>query len=384
MSTKSFSANRSQLANITIISLFVVVLFLPLVQMIFPLVPKTASNENRKLADPPVFSKIGFRAIRKFQKDLDSYFTDHYGFRNNLVGLNAFVDFRIFGISPNSDVVIGSNGWLFYNSHQESSNLDDYYGLELLKPEELARIKRNISYFNKQLQEKGIQFLVVLAPNKHTIYPEYLPSDVRARKGQKTRADQLADLFSTIDISYIDLRANLLNAKAIYQQPLYYKTDTHWNQLGAFLGYERIVAEVKKRYPELKTQSLADYQIKTSDNKGTGDLAGFIDMRGSLRDENVLLEGGPQPLAVTIVSPYQEHPERPDVAMEIHGKQAPRLLAFRDSFATALIPYLSEGFSRSIYLWQVNVDMSIIDKEKPNVVIFEFVERGYDRFLWTG
>jgi hypothetical protein len=53
----------------------------------------------------------------------------------------------------------------------------------------------------------------------------------------------------------------------------------------------------------------------------------------------------------------------------------PRVVIFRDSFASALIPFLSEHFSRAVYLWQNNVDPQVIEDERPDVVIHELVGR---------
>ena len=48
---------------------------------------------------------------------------------------------------------------------------------------------------------------------------------------------------------------------------------------------------------------------------------------------------------------------------------------FRDSFAGSLIPYISEGFSKSIYIFSYKIDFSVIAQEKPAIVIYELVER---------
>ena len=53
----------------------------------------------------------------------------------------------------------------------------------------------------------------------------------------------------------------------------------------------------------------------------------------------------------------------------------PRAVVFRDSFGSALIPFLSEHFSRALYLWQYNVDPDVVLDERPDVVIQEWVGR---------
>jgi len=53
----------------------------------------------------------------------------------------------------------------------------------------------------------------------------------------------------------------------------------------------------------------------------------------------------------------------------------PRALIIRDSFASGLAPFLSEHFSRAVYLWQNYVGADAVRVEKPAVVIQEIVGR---------
>jgi hypothetical protein len=63
------------------------------------------------------------------------------------------------------------------------------------------------------------------------------------------------------------------------------------------------------------------------------------------------------------------------VIREVPDSQLPRLVMFRDSFASALVPFLSTCFSRSVYVWSFYHDLSLITREKPNIVIDEVNER---------
>jgi len=48
---------------------------------------------------------------------------------------------------------------------------------------------------------------------------------------------------------------------------------------------------------------------------------------------------------------------------------------FRDSMAIPLIPLISDNFSRIAYVSSRALDTALIDREKPDVVIEEMVER---------
>jgi len=53
----------------------------------------------------------------------------------------------------------------------------------------------------------------------------------------------------------------------------------------------------------------------------------------------------------------------------------PRAVVLRDSMAIPLIPLLSENFSRAVYVSSRSLDRELIEREKPDVVIEELVER---------
>ena len=66
---------------------------------------------------------------------------------------------------------------------------------------------------------------------------------------------------------------------------------------------------------------------------------------------------------------------------EIPGSSLPRAVIFRDSFASRLAPFLSEHFSRAVYLWQNDFDADAVLKEHPDVVIQEIVGRHLHEFV---
>ena len=60
---------------------------------------------------------------------------------------------------------------------------------------------------------------------------------------------------------------------------------------------------------------------------------------------------------------------------EIPGSNLPRAVFFRDSFTSAMIPFLAEHFSRAVFLWEYDVNPEIIATERPQVVIQQIVGR---------
>ncbi|MOA07038.1 hypothetical protein D3C78_1267130 [compost metagenome] len=54
------------------------------------------------------------------------------------------------------------------------------------------------------------------------------------------------------DNTLIDLSKLIISHKNSSQTPLYYKTDTHWNELGAWYGYEALKNKISITDPSLK------------------------------------------------------------------------------------------------------------------------------------
>jgi hypothetical protein len=325
----------------------------------------------------PKFKKLGLSGIHAIRADFEKYFNDHFGFRNYFVRANSLLAVGVLGTSPTPDVVIGRDGWLFYNAKEEGGNLPDFYGRSLFPAQRLDTMGKYAAWLQGEMDKRGIQFLIVMAPNKHTIYPEYLPRNVLAGRGQRTRADQLDELLAAKGVDFLDLRETLLKSKGAYPYNLYYKTDTHWNDLGAFIGYRAIMEDIGKRRRDLPILKPEDFTIAQKENGNYLDLAGFIGMGGEMEDKTIVM---------TPKSPYRAVSLAPDLSYLPAGDyqskvfrggaaKAPKLLMFRDSFIVAPLPFFAESFSNSVYVWQLNVDFNIVDKEKPDIVILEFVER---------
>jgi hypothetical protein len=75
------------------------------------------------------------------------------------------------------------------------------------------------------------------------------------------------------------------------------------------------------------------------------------------------------------IKPMLDHPSMVEES-EVADPSLPRLVMFHDSFGTALKPFLAEHFSRAVYDFSpMTFDQSILEREKPDLVIQEITER---------
>jgi alginate O-acetyltransferase complex protein AlgJ len=287
-------------------------------------------------------------------RTLTQSFDDQFGFRPIPVRLNSLIRFNLFHSSTNNLVTIGDEGRLFYSF--KDTYLDDL-GLSNFSETELETIRKNLDQTREYLTQRGIKSYFLIAPKPQAVYPEYLPSYYQPGK---TRLMQLQGEF-TDPTKALQASKNL--------GPLYYKYDTHWNYLGAFVAYQELM-----RGMGIKPLELDEFSI-TYQESPHKDLAILLGMSDYLTEQEPIL---------TPKNPHSHQVSPPcsniyaqclDVVMEA-DQPGPRALVYRDSFGTFLIPYLSEHFSTVHYNWRLAPHpLSDVEKELPDIVIFEITER---------
>jgi hypothetical protein len=294
------------------------------------------------------------------------------GFRDWLIRSRARMMIKWLGVSPSERLIVGKQGWFFLGNQRA---IDQYRGVAHFTPEELAHWKRVLVERRNWLTERGIAYLVVFVPNKHSVYPEFMPDNL-PRVGEESQLSELVRYLSQQgDLPVLDLRPALARAKR--KQRIYHKTDTHWNDVGAYEAYRAILARLATKLPALEHASPTPVRSHRVSSPGMGlpELVGLGDVYTEER------------LKLTPQSPRAAIPVQQRAAYEARVRKQlplilgtrdpslPRALMFRDSFANALVPYLSESFDRILYVWERNMDPRIVEKDQPDVVIHQIAER---------
>ena len=113
-----FSFINTNKSNLIITIFFCIFVFVPLILSFIFVDLETSLSEKRKLASfPKIPDKL--MDIQKLPSKLESYYADHFGFRDHLVRLYKNFKYNI-GDSPSENLTIGKNGWLFLGSANES------------------------------------------------------------------------------------------------------------------------------------------------------------------------------------------------------------------------------------------------------------------------
>ena len=366
--TEPISARVRRIAEVIFAGLFVGIVCLPLVGKLLPSEGAFALTENRRPAEfPTVDLKSrgwGF-SIASFPRRFERYWDDSFAFRWYLIRAHSIIKLAL-GVSPSPKALVGQNGYLFYAAEQ---SVDYFRAVKPFTARELAQWRDELESRRAWLAERGIRYLVVVAPNKETIYPEFMPPELRP-VGTETRLDQLKrELMAHSGVELLDLRPALRQAKQA--QRVYHRTDTHWNDAGANVAYAEILARLGRWFPELNAGTLPGSLVV---NKASGgDLARILALDDRFREDRIdFVPTAPHRSRKVVDS----NSSNSDVeAMECVDCGGPRVVMTQDSFNTNLAPLLAEHFSRIVFVDGTRLDHSLIDRERPALVIQEFVER---------
>jgi hypothetical protein len=375
-------APPSRTADWLVAGVFALALALPVIDRSFAIDPvsERQPGASQALADPfapDLAPGVRIAALRE-RAALE------FGFRNALVLAHGRASLGLFAKSANENVVIGRDGWLFLRAEDA---LDSHRNLRPFPPPLLDGLVASLDWQQRWLAERGIPYLLVLVPAKHSIYGEQLPdwaAPIRAR----SRSDELATrLAERTQVELLDLRETLRAAKR--SEPVYHRTDTHWNAIGAYHGYRAVLERIG---PALGLAALPRSAFRETSEAGfSGDLARMLGLRGVLRESERLLElrGPDRAVVVQTKQPAFAHQPRYLESFATRNtppgrSDAPRALILRDSFGDALFPYLAQHFSHMAFAWADTFSIEallpeLVERGRPDVVVHIRVERSLMR-----
>ena len=312
-------------------------------------------------------------------RDFDEWFADRVGLRYPLIYAGTGLHIGLLRRPLDRHIFFGSEGWMFWTDDAETipaTMADSRSRLRFSQPE-VGRVDANIRAVRDRFAQCGIPVFVNVVPNKQTIYGKYLFSGHGAPP--VTRLDALLrELSEPARSIMVDPRPMMREAAAAHDPVLLYpKTETHWNELGAFYAYRAIMTALARAIPidRPETLSLEHYDVKSFRYAG-GDMAVRVLFSPWRFDDSYVSVAPKAPLAgieQTLVA--HDH----TLFRNPNGKG--RFVLFGDSFAHALMPFLTQNFEEVHRYSAEQVDGAVAARHRPDAVIFQTVERHAERLL---
>lgn len=327
----------------------------------------TENYQNRPLAERP---EISLETIEEFPTAFENYFNDHLPYKNQLTKMINQLQYTIFQKSASDKVIIGKEGWLFYNTKSDGAPMEQYLGRELLSEAELAAIAESLTLTEQYLAQKGIEFVVLILPNKERVYYDMLP-DRYIEPAEICGITQVVEYLSeNTNIRLVYPYEEMMQIREEFPDiPLYFHSDTHWNRAGAYVGTSKLLEELG-----IETTPFEKLTLEQN-NYSNWDLAYLIQMQKKYNnDVNYGVYGYPN--EGTRV--YEIYDKDTKIISYNEYAKAGKLFMIRDSFGQYMSEYLAAAFSETYTVHREVFKQEMIEEYQPDVVVIELVERYVD------
>lgn len=262
--------------------------------------------------------------------------------------------------AANYITVFGKDNWLFFQSENDGAPMHDYIGDNHFTDEELEKISSNLTRQKELAESKGAKFVLLLLPNKESVYSEKMPAYIQ-RADDVTREDDLVEyLREKTDIDVIYAKDSLIKYKDDFQ--LYYKTDTHTNMAGSLV----ILSDMLNSCYSYNFEP--DFsKIEIHSNDFLGDLGNMAKCSGRYATDAVYYY--------------------PDPGVDADEKIDSSMMLVGDSFSEFLNLEAGYYFNKEIdhrMITEYNFDYNAATEagyksSTPDIVVWECIERYLDR-----
>jgi hypothetical protein len=215
---------------------------------------KVGAFKAARISVGSFFTSTAFK--RKYLRGYESELEKTSVFANTLRPYMQFSRYLLFQ-DLGEKAVLGRNGWFFYKPDvdynvrpwvlDKRSFIVDPNGIPFTDDPVRAVVK-----FKEQLEQMGIELLVVVIPGKPSVYPDMLNSSISASaSGQITHSLRMIDEIKSRGVETVDLFTAFAEERthdAEFGDSIYLQKDTHWKSR-AVRRAAREVARRIKQYP---------------------------------------------------------------------------------------------------------------------------------------
>ncbi len=324
---------KKNIFKLILLSLLTAVMSLPLAEKIFHFsVSKLAALKGAYVK--PVCPQLSWKSFfnSELQDSLSLFIESDISNRNALVRLRNQVAFTGFHESPNKELVVGKNNFLFEKLYIE------FY---------TQRVWFDSTWMNKRidllkdvidsLKKNNVDLLIVFAPSKTSYMPENIPLKYLWNHERDNIYKTCSRMLVRNKIPFIDFNSYFISQKSKSIIEIFPRGNAHWSYYAAtlamdsiakFMLYQLQIPLYKHKWIKTDATNKANYQ--------EGDLAITLNLLKPFRDGGYVYPN--------LVITDSANCIRPDVAI------------IGDSFSWTLIfTYLPQTiFSKNFEFWDYN------------------------------
>lgn len=334
--------------------------------------------ENRNLRKIPT---LNLTNLDPFPKQFDTFVTDNFGLRAYCMRIYGNLCYRIFKKSPIPETVyFGEQGWMFF-THNELATFNGSAKFSESELDSFYRILKRRTNFYDSVHAKH---LFVVVPVKQSVYPE-MQGESMLKLKKKNRTDILLEYLNKKgDVNILDCRPALVNNKSAGK--LFYKTDNHWNSLGAYFAAKSIAEKLRKM--GLKVKLLRKFKNIDTSSYFSGNLCTYTGLQEIAKeyDSKIVYEFNSKRVGLyDAQTPQFANSWEYQIVIENEDKTLDTILVIRDSFGSAMVDFLGDCFGKSVFIfdqWLYGINRDWVNRVKPNAVVHIIVENNLG--IWLG
>lgn len=298
---------------------------------------------------PSLYKKNNFNL--NIGQDFDAWLGSRFFTKNELKKI-----YNMFSCSMNINYCI--NGYKVFDKKNSVIYQKTFWGYQ---KDNRAEIANSIQELNNWCKKRNIKLYILIIPSRANFIKYNTPN--KKLKFSEDSAEKIVKYAKThtdanIIFPYDELKT--ANKKSL----VYFKTDHHWTQTGAYIGYRALMEEIKKDFPEIFI--LNENNLTTSKNKLVKGLfdrkydggsmlkySGFPEFyEKKLLTEDYLYYTTPlkSNLKITNQSDLPYFNSETDYIFSYNGENKRRAILIGDSFTSNLSVFLPYSFREVVSL----------------------------------
>lgn len=351
--------------SILFLTVFILLTFAPV--PVYTLFKEKIGYKNTENKAAAAFPDLTPGSYTTFPRRFEEWLSDNLPFKTQFIELFRGFQFQSGSDYEQSDVIRGKEENLFYRV-----TVDNYKGLERFTDRELETIRDHLSGFFGRMEKDGTQCLLYIAPDKHQVYSRYMPDDIR-RVTETSRGDQTSEWLAG-EISQKVLYPKTELTELSLKHPVYFQTDTHWNELGGAFAAAQIRAAFTGTNVPAELPSYHYYEEKGKD------LAMMLGLSDEIREENaVLIDFNDNVESHKTETLEYGRIQRYTSNAPVHKK----LMIIGDSFSEYFLRSAIHDVDEILFVTYGQLSLIDWEAEKPDYLVVMLVERNLP-FLLNG
>ena len=176
-----------------------------------------------------------------YQKESELWMNEQVGFHYSFIRFRNQLWYTLFKTNIMPDAVIGSDDYLYLKGY-----ISAYMGTDYVGGDAVSSMTGKLKSLQDTLAKNDVTLIVVLAPGKASVYPEFIPGRFGPRQAV-TNHSAMRSSFDSAGINLIDFNSYFAEQRASTPYPIYSNTSVHWTNYAALVAMDSLIKYIEAK-----------------------------------------------------------------------------------------------------------------------------------------